>query len=524
MLKTKFTRISVSDLPEHNERTFDSIHPSDNCVRAISVFVVQAGKGYMVSFGLIDDWQPRTGKLTIWSASEASVDAAGRAPIHQTPPSHQQEEYLRTALRKQKDGVRGSRLYVGTFDSGEQLDPAAMTTTINTFLRRHDTHLSWFSAEADGSMARHVIHPDDVDFIPHDFGMIDSAEDLRNLAQSKTPGPLEWNCFTFGTIEHADGFTMYAAIDHLHSDPMSQAISLVDAMTLYSNAADPGSATEPRQPGSYIEYCRRERETSAQLSLESESVQRWIELVRDNGGDLPTFPLSLGPTLETEARSAHLTAELFDDDDAKVLSRICRDNRAGFIAAVLTVAGLAAHEFTGCDRYLAITPKSTRTTPEEFSAVGWFTSLIPVPIEFAEDSTFCSLVRQTQSAYLAGRKLSDVSFHRVLELLDDTPDSPITTQPGWSVPMVSVMDTRRMPGVDTFAAINAKFYGNRGTSEEVYVWVNRFTDHTSMSLLFPDSSHARASVDIYVDRIRQIFKTIVAEGDYTPATVPAGAV
>lgn len=466
----------------------------------------------MVNFGLIDEWQPRTGRLTIWSASPQSVSEAEQAPVHPTPPSHQQEEYLRTAARKADSDVRPSRLYVGTFDQPTPLEHAAMTTSINNFLRRHDTHLSWFSHESDGRIQRHVVDPLVVDFIPRDHGIVSDPEYIRDLIQAQTPSPFEWDCFTFGTIEHDDGFTMYAAIDHLHSDPMSQAVSLVDAMALYTHAVE-NTEIGLKEPGSYIDYCERERTASAQLTLDSPPIQKWIELVRDNGGHLPTFPLNLGP--ESAARSAHLTADLFDEADAVILGRICRDSRAGFIAAILAVAALASHEFTGSNSYLGITPKSTRTTPAEFGAVGWFTSLIPVPVTFDETSTFRSVVRQAQTAYVAGRKLSDVSFHRVLELAGA--DSGIHTRPGWSVPMVSVMDTRRLPGVAAFESINARFYGNRGTSEEVYVWVNRFVDKTSMSLLFPDTPQARASVDIYVDRVRQIFKTVIAEGDYTPA-------
>jgi hypothetical protein len=476
----------------------------------------------LVSFGLIDEWRPPTGKVTTWSASAECVTAAYRAPAHPTPPSHQQEEYLRTAARTKRPGVRGSRLYVGTFEQSGALDPDAMTATINAFLKRHDTHLSWFSTESDGVMVRHVIDPDVVDFTPIDHGYSTDPDHILELIQEQTPGPLEWNCFTFGTIEHPSGFTMYAAIDHLHSDPVSQAVSLVDAMALYSNAI--AHEQVPLKPaGSYIDYCERERESSRRLTLESRDVQRWIELVKDNGGDLPTFPLSLGstPVGETGSRSTHLSTELFDDDDAKTLLSICRESRAGFIAAVLAVAALASYEFTGKDRYLGITPRSTRSTPEEFNAVGWFTSLIPVPVELDPTSTFRSVVRQTQLSYLAGRQLSDVSFHRVLELAELDPDSPITTKQGWSVPMVSVMDTRRMPGVEAFESINAKFYGNRGTSEEVYVWVNRFSHATTISLLFPDTPQARASINVYVDRVRQIFKTIVAEGDYLPTVTTA---
>ncbi len=109
-------------------------------------------------------------------------------------------------------------------------------------------------------------------------------------------------------------------------------------------------------------------------------------MVEDNGGDLPTFPLSLGSAPAGDAGSR--STELFDDDDAKTLLSICRESRAGFIEAILAVAALASYDFTGKDRYLGITPRSTRSTPEDFAAAGWFTSLIPVPVELDPTSTF----------------------------------------------------------------------------------------------------------------------------------------
>ena len=266
----------------------------------------------MVNFGLIDDWKPPAGRVTIWSASLASITQAQQAPIHPTPPSHQQEEYLRTAACRQNSQIRSSRLYVGTFDQDHALDHAAMTAAVNAFLRRHDTHLSWFSIEPDDSVARRVIDPATIDFIPHHHDVIGDPDEIRELVQRETPGPFEWDCFTFGTIEHDCGFTMYAAIDHLHSDPISQAISLVDAIALYDNARH-GRDNDLAPPGSYIDYCHRERTASAQLSLDSPPVQRWIELVQANGGRLPTFPLDLGQESTENARSAHLTVTLFDE-------------------------------------------------------------------------------------------------------------------------------------------------------------------------------------------------------------------
>ena len=468
----------------------------------------------MVNFGLINEWEPATGRLTSWVASPASLDEAKGAPVHPTPASHQQEEYLLTAARNETVGFRFSRLCLVAFDFQTPLDVDAMTRTINTFLRRHDTFHSWFSCETDGSIVRHVVDPSVVDFRPTPHGEFDSPDAIRAHVETETPGPFNWDCFTFGTIEHETGFTLYAAFDHLVTDGISSALTVVELLQLYSSESQ-GTPSGLADVGSYVEYCARERAGSASLTLESPHVQRWIDLVHSNAGRLPTFPLDLGVASAGYARTAHLSTTLFSEADAEKFATVCRDHGAAFTPGVLAVAALASYEFTGASNYFGLTPKSTRSTPAEFSSIGWFTSLIPVPVTVDESSTFTSIVGAAQASYDSGKELTDVSFHRVLQLAG--PDHGVNVDPGWSVPMVSYIDVRKLPGVDLFDAINTGLFGNRGSSEEVFLWINRFNDATTISLLFPDTDEAHASIKLYVDRLSEIFTTIAAHGDYSPS-------
>jgi hypothetical protein len=350
--------------------------------------------------------------------------------------------------------------------------------------------------------------------VPTDHGVKDSADAIRAHVQDETPGPFSWDCFTFGAIEHGSGFTLYAAFDHLVTDGISSALALVELLQLYSTQTQ-GVPSGLSEVGSYIDYCARERSGSAELTLESPHVERWVELVRDNGGTLPTFPLDLGVSSSGYARTAHLSTTLFSESDAERFATVCRENGAAFTPGVLAVAALASHEFTGNSKYFGLTPKSTRSTPAEFSSIGWFTSLIPVPLTVDKSSTFTSIVGAAQQSYDAGKELTDVSFHRVMQLVE--PDSGVDVQPGWSVPMVSYIDVRKLPGVDVFDALNAGLFGNRGSSEEVFLWINRFNDQTSISLLFPDTDEAHIAIKLYVDRLTEIFTTIAGTGDYSPS-------
>ncbi len=189
------------------------------------------------------------------------------------------------------------------FDVTAPLDVAAMTTAVNQFVRRHDSFRSWFSLEDDGSVLRHLVPEEDIEMVSVDHGDLD-AEGLCTLVQEETSGPFNWDCFTFGAIEWDGGFTIYAAVDHLNTDGISQASTCLELMTLYMNAAF-GAGAELPPVGSYIDYCARERAISRQLTRRSPHVERWIELVQANEGRLPSFPLPPSAPTPRATREAH---------------------------------------------------------------------------------------------------------------------------------------------------------------------------------------------------------------------------
>ncbi len=61
--------------------------------------------------------------------------------------------------------------------------------------------------------------------------------------------------------------------------------------------------------------------------------------------------------------------------------------------------------------------------------------------------------------------------------------------------MVSFIDVRKLPGAQIFDRINVGVFGNRGSSEEVYLWVNRFSDYTVITRLYPDTATAEVSIE-----------------------------
>ena len=109
-----------------------------------------------------------------------------------------------------------------------------------------------------------------------------------------TPDPLQWDCFRFGLIQRSDHFTFYASIDHLHGDSSSSAWHSWSSRRCIAALVNGGRPTGWRRPGSYDDYCVRQRAYTSALTLETPEVRQWIEFAENNGGTLPDFPLPLG--------------------------------------------------------------------------------------------------------------------------------------------------------------------------------------------------------------------------------------
>ncbi|MFC3960588.1 condensation domain-containing protein [Nocardia jiangsuensis] len=462
----------------------------------------------MVEFGLIDDWAPAPGRLTTWTAAPESVARARLAPAHPAPPSHQQEQYLKAAAQHAAAEFRYSGLCLVTAEipTGE-LNRVAMTTAVNAFLQRHDTFRTWFRIEG-GAVRRHLVPADDVEFVPVEHGRVDDPAAVREHVQKTTPGPFEWDCFTFGAIEREESTTVYLAVDHLHTDGFGQYLSGFDLAMLYTREVWPDAPDMLEPAASYLAYCTAERAYTGQMSLTSPGVRKWLELIRGNEGRLPSFPLDLGKRTDGYNRSAHRTVTLFDEDTASRFEERCRANGAEFVGGIFAAAALVERELIDSDYYFGMTPVSTRGSLAERASVGWYVTLLPVAFPLGATS-FDRVVKLAQHAYENGLRLAPTSFQRVVELLPA--DSDLDLKPGWSCPMISFVDARELLGNEFFDAASAGLYANRAASEQVLIWINRLAAETTLSVIYPDTPVAHESVERYVAVLRRVFAA-AAEG------------
>ncbi|BBX82512.1 acyltransferase [Mycolicibacterium aubagnense] len=452
-----------------------------------------------------------SGVLTSWNPSSASLTKLRNAPVSQVPVSYQQSQHIRAFRSHERNGTDMARLNIAAWDMPGKCDVRAMTHVINAYVRRHDTFHSWFELLDDDSVVRRTAKsPRDIKLVPTEHGEM-NAQQWRDHVLA-TPDPLQWDCFHFGIIQRDDHFTFYFSIDHVHTDALLMGLVLVEIHLMYAALVSGAPPIPLADAGSYDDYCVKQAEYTASLTLESPEVKDWIKFAEANDGTLPCFPLPLGdPTVPCGGEM--LTVRLMDKHQSERFESACLSAGARVIGGVIACAALAEHELTGRPVYNIITPTTTRRTPAEFMTTGWFTGVVPISVPVAPES-FGDTARAMQKAFDAGMDLAHVPFERVLELAEGKVASIRKADPG--VPMVSYLDTNLPPLspaiMNEWERLNGRVYSDARSAYQIGIWVNRSEKETSVTIAYPDNPIARESVDKYLHAMRAVYLRVADGG------------
>lgn len=456
----------------------------------------------MTTVGPIGLWNPGRGTVTTWTASERSREALRRAPADALPPSAQQALHLWGAHRITAAGGQNPRLMVVAWDEEGVCDTTAMTAAINTHLRRHDTYHSAFRIDGDAIERRTVADPRSIEMAPRALGHL-TAEQIRDHVLTSTPATLEWDCFTFGVIQRADRFGVYASVDHLHIDMTSAAVIFADIHLSYQALVHGVPNPLPPTAG-YRHHVARQVDRTDAMTLESPEIRTWIDVAAE--GRWPSFPLPLGRGSQ-HGRGAWVTAELLDAQQTAAFDAACRAAGARFSGGVMAAAALADHRFTGAATFRALTPSDARDGASHALSVGWFAALFPVTVPIG-DGDFAAAARAAQTSFDANRPLAAVPLQRAVELSAATA-SPVG-MPTAPPMMVSYMDFRRVPDACLWEAARLGVFGDELSHGGVNVWVGREQNRTFVTVSFPDTPTARHAVECYLSALRSAFRTAAA--------------
>ncbi|MDA0251126.1 MAG: condensation domain-containing protein [Actinomycetota bacterium] len=459
----------------------------------------------MVAIGSISSWNPGRGPVTTWTASPASRDVMARAEQDLLPPSFQQAQHLRTAHFARNLDREVPRLIMAAWDVEGWCDVAAMTEAINAHIRRHDTYHSAFDVQGDEAeiiTRRTVDDPARIEFVPTALGFM-REEEVRAHVLTATPGTLDWDCFSFGVIQKADHFTVYANIDHLHTDGTSAVLIYRDIHLSYQ-ALVYGLPNPLPQTAGYHDFTARQHLQVNAMTLDSRPIKDWVDFARDTQGDWPSFPLPLGDTSTTGAGRA-VTVELLNAEETEAFEAACRAAGARFSGGVLACAALADHEFTGAGTFHTFTPFDTRASDAQSLSAGWYASLFPISVAVGEGD-FAQMARAAQKSFDANKHLSAVPFQRVLDLASaDDLGVTLASRPS---KMVSLFDFRNQADAN---ANRLGIYIDDLSHGGVNVWITRNADQTIVTVSYPDTAEGRHSVHHYIGVLRKAFIRVVGD-------------
>ncbi|MCV7234360.1 condensation domain-containing protein [Mycobacterium branderi] len=464
-----------------------------------------------ITIGSLDDWTLTPGVVTSWHPTDMALAKVRQAPVSSVPVSYMQGQHLRNYHERTAAGLDFSRQIIATCEVPGRCDISAMNEALNAYLRRHDTFRSWFEHMGNGEFARRTISdPADIEFAPRTHGQM-TADEVRAHVVA-IPNPLEWGCFSFGIVQSENHFTFFAAMDHVHGDATLIGTTMLEANGMYSALSAGGEALALPEPGSYDDFCVRERQYTSTLTTDSPAVRAWIEFAENNNGGFPEFPLPLGNP--SEPCASDLVSELLmDAEQTERFESACSAVGARFVGGLFACIALVEHEFTGAPTYYGLTPRDSRSGTDNFMTQGWFTGLIPITVPIAAAS-FGDAAWTAQASFDSGLDMAKVPYYRVLELAPwlswPQPNFPVSNFfHGNAAPLNAVL-----AAADLGLANNIGIYSDGRYSYQLTIYIFRYGEGTVMAIMYPDNPVAEKSVIRYMEALKSVCVRVANHGHW----------
>ncbi|MGW0711929.1 condensation domain-containing protein [Streptomyces sp. NPDC002643] len=457
------------------------------------------------------EYAPEPGELVEFRVPDGVLGAAtAAAPEHPAPPGHLQETHLRQRLTRPGEP---QDTWLGlSFDLPGPLDTAAMARALTTWLRRHPTLLTWFTSDGE-RIHRHALPPEEVAFDALPLGTHDSGQEIRDRLRdrfARGTDPTGWPPLVVCAIRRGATSTIVLAVDHAHTDGLSMLYTFGELRACYTAALTGTTARFP-ETGSYVDFCRLERERSALLDASSPEVTGWRDFLAP--APFPTaFDLGIAP--RTPLPAAAVTVDLLDAAEATAFAHACTTHGADFATGVLAAFAVCGRALGGPDTYRALTLVHTRDERRWRYAHGWFVNTVPVEFP-ARGRTFAEVLTAARTGLERARRLSALTPARLLELRPEL--GPALADTADALPLVSYLDCRPVRGSADWAEHDVNSLVAMGRTAVPRLWVNRLRDRTYLRIAHPDTDVARKSVLTFAALVHDLLHE-AARTDGTCAT------
>jgi hypothetical protein len=471
-------------------------------------------------------WHPPSGTALRWRPTRHCAQAAEATPAGPGATTFLAENHVRSAhLARSRGDAHRAYLGSGTEVDGE-LDAAAMTRALHTFVSRHPILRTWF--DTDGSTVRtHVVAPEDIAFDVEDLGHIESGEQfsdhLRQRFESEAVSD-SFPGFAFGVISRPGGFAIFLGCDHALSDGASQALALSEIIELYAASVGVDAEPCPAAPAvdGHGDYAVIEHELAAQCAAGTDETTEWRETFIRNGLRMPGFPLDLGLAPGETAPVRPLEMTMLDRDGIAAFDSACRSAGGSVVSGIYAALAITGRELAGLTTYYGMTVLNTRAMLPRFAtSQGWFCSFAPVEIDTTGATRFSDLMAASRAAQQRAKRLAMVPVQSVLAEMISAGASmdAVVSAPN----LLSYIDFRKFPADGTPAYDRGVIFTGEGRTANASTWINRDHDRLYLGSQTPDTRFAQAQVNRYYARLCAVVAAVAADGDHVITSPPAPA-
>lgn len=481
-------------------------------------------------FSDIRDVDLPLGRLSVWVASDATLAHAAARAADPRGPSHNQHGHISHALTRRVDpdlfdqllepigelGKASPTGWLGVSLEVPSVDGQCLRRAFEAWMCRHETLRSGFRPTGvgvvDQEFERFTLEPGEVRLEEVDLGeftdVADLAETLDDLFNRSTDA-VSWPAHAFAAISSEESTTVIMAFDHVNVDGYSIILSVGEIRELV-DADREGRPSQLTPVPSYLDFVQTELALASEASTSHEAVETWREFLGDSGS-LPGFPLPDGLPPGSQVPQESCCIPILTDTQGAAFGVWCRANgvsaATGFLAAMSlaftrlgggTAVDQASGEQTGSDvvRFRSLVSTHTRHEAHWAEALGWFTAIAPLAVEFGAEQELIDILPLTGDAWTVAKRGAGLPMSCISDFLD------VPLQPRF---VVSYLDTRYARSANRWQEWNAHAYlGDVGPSDEVYVWINRMPTETYLTWRFPGNDVCRAEIEAVTESMQQI--------------------
>lgn len=456
------------------------------------------------------DYPVPSGRITEWiPAVEADRWQSDSRPLS---PNHTAHLYHSSSSTSDDLGL-GS--WIGTaFRIPGDFDTTVFAEVLRVWIARHDAFRTTALRHGD-SHARYVVVPDDVTITarpqasPDGVGLDHHLERFfaREVSALRWPHLVAVTIEPQSAIEAARGFTVIVAADHSVMDAYTQLLLIAEFQEIYRSLVA-GRAPELPPCGSYVDHCAHEHRAAAAIAADHPAVETWNSFLHNDSGRLSMPRLPLPTQSERPAATpgwqSSLSLWLLDADETAAFAATCKRTGTSFSGGAFTALAVALARLTGERTTRFVMPVHTRTDPESLAAAGWYVGLVPVEMSLGQAGTFTQALASVDAGVRRHTALTHVPHPRISQLLN------VTEAPRFAV---SYVDTRFVPGAESWGDRDRALRSRIHNLDEVYLWINRTPTGMNLSMRFPNNEVAAASLHALVAELTAVLRSVAATGD-----------